>query len=117
MLWASSPSKLRFSFDILDYRFVYESLDFDSISGQDFALEDGATFCSAYPFSGVAENLVLQEKLSHYLDPEDPELCCWRHPELENGADDITVGAVHRQQKDKVVVLEVTTMSRSVPKK
>ncbi|PRQ41589.1 putative vps54-likeVacuolar protein sorting-associated protein [Rosa chinensis] len=63
-----------------------ESLDFDSIGGQgealvaclrevpalyfkeDFALEDGATFRSACPFSGVSENLVLQEKLSHYLD-------------------------------------------------
>ncbi|KAM5561832.1 hypothetical protein ABKV19_022429 [Rosa sericea] len=63
-----------------------ESLDFDSIGGQgealvaclrevpalyfkeDFALEEGATFRSACPFSGVSENLVLQEKLSHYLD-------------------------------------------------
>lgn len=35
---------------------------------EDFALEEGATFRSACPFSGVSENLVLQEKLSHYLD-------------------------------------------------
>lgn len=35
---------------------------------EDFALEDGATFRSACPFSNVSENLVLQEKLSHYLD-------------------------------------------------
>lgn len=63
-----------------------ESLDLDGIGGQgealvaclrevpslyfkeDFALEDGATFRSACPFSNVSENLVLQEKLSHYLD-------------------------------------------------
>ncbi|KAG2689593.1 hypothetical protein I3843_09G145100 [Carya illinoinensis] len=35
---------------------------------EDFALEDGATFRAACPFSNVTENLVLQEKLSHYLD-------------------------------------------------
>ena len=35
---------------------------------EDFALEEGATFRSACPFSNVSENLVLQEKLSHYLD-------------------------------------------------
>ncbi|POO03006.1 Vacuolar protein sorting-associated protein [Trema orientale] len=63
-----------------------ESLDLDGIGGQgealvaclrevpalyfkeDFALEEGATFRSACPFSNVTENLVLQEKLSHYLD-------------------------------------------------
>lgn len=63
-----------------------ENLDVDSIGGQgealvaclrevpalyfkeDFALEEGATFRSACPFSGLSENLVLQEKLSHYLD-------------------------------------------------
>ncbi|PQQ14874.1 vacuolar protein sorting-associated protein 54 chloroplastic [Prunus yedoensis var. nudiflora] len=63
-----------------------ENLDIDSIGGQgealvaclrevpalyfkeDFALEDGATFRSACPFTNVSENLVLQEKLSHYLD-------------------------------------------------
>ncbi|PON76597.1 Vps54-likeVacuolar protein sorting-associated protein 54, C-terminal [Parasponia andersonii] len=63
-----------------------ERLDLDGIGGQgealvaclrevpalffkeDFALEEGATFRSACPFSNVAENLVLQEKLSHYLD-------------------------------------------------
>ncbi|EXC21740.1 Vacuolar protein sorting-associated protein 54 [Morus notabilis] len=63
-----------------------ESLDLDGIGGQgealvaclrevpalyfkeDFALEDGATFRSACPFSNVSENLGLQEKLSHYLD-------------------------------------------------
>ncbi|TQD75939.1 hypothetical protein C1H46_038512 [Malus baccata] len=35
---------------------------------KDFAPEDGATFRSACPFTNVPENLVLQEKLSHYLD-------------------------------------------------
>ncbi|KAD7479015.1 hypothetical protein R6Q59_005201 [Mikania micrantha] len=35
---------------------------------EDFALEDGATFRAASSFSTVAENAVLQEKLSQYLD-------------------------------------------------
>ncbi|CAJ1975661.1 unnamed protein product [Sphenostylis stenocarpa] len=35
---------------------------------EDFRLEDGATFRAACPFANVSENLVLQEKLSHYLD-------------------------------------------------
>uniref|UniRef100_A0A1J3DLL4 Vacuolar protein sorting-associated protein 54, chloroplastic n=1 Tax=Noccaea caerulescens TaxID=107243 RepID=A0A1J3DLL4_NOCCA len=35
---------------------------------EDFALEDGATFRSACPFSSLTENLALQEKLSQYLD-------------------------------------------------
>ncbi|KAI3741427.1 hypothetical protein L1987_59099 [Smallanthus sonchifolius] len=35
---------------------------------EDFALEDGATFRAASSFSTVAENTVLQEKLSQYLD-------------------------------------------------
>ncbi|XP_022572531.2 vacuolar protein sorting-associated protein 54, chloroplastic isoform X1 [Brassica napus] len=35
---------------------------------EDFALEDGATFRSACPFSSLNENLALQEKLSQYLD-------------------------------------------------
>ncbi|KAM7505724.1 hypothetical protein LguiB_004628 [Lonicera macranthoides] len=63
-----------------------ESVDLESIGGQgealvaclrevpalyfkeDFALEDGATFKAACPFATVTENLVLQEKLSQYLD-------------------------------------------------
>ncbi|XAR56144.1 hypothetical protein NMG60_11036498 [Bertholletia excelsa] len=63
-----------------------ENIDLESIGGQgealvaclrevpalyfkeDFALEDGATFRAACPFSTVSENLVLQEKLSQYLD-------------------------------------------------
>lgn len=63
-----------------------ENVDLESIGGQgealvaclrevpalyfkeDFELEDGATFRAACPFSNVSENLVLQEKLSHYLD-------------------------------------------------
>lgn len=35
---------------------------------EDFALEDGATFRAACPFATMPENLVLQEKLSQYLD-------------------------------------------------
>ncbi|KAL8161855.1 hypothetical protein V2J09_013344 [Rumex salicifolius] len=35
---------------------------------EDFQLEDGGTFRAACPFSTVAENLVLQERLSQYLD-------------------------------------------------
>ncbi|GMI93207.1 modified transport to the vacuole 17, ARABIDOPSIS THALIANA VPS54 HOMOLOG [Hibiscus trionum] len=33
-----------------------------------FALEDGGTFRAACPFNDVSENVMLQEKLSHYLD-------------------------------------------------
>ncbi|KAF5197556.1 Vacuolar protein sorting-associated protein 54 protein, partial [Thalictrum thalictroides] len=35
---------------------------------EDFALEEGATFRAACPFSTPLENITLQEKLSHYLD-------------------------------------------------
>ncbi|KAK1384786.1 Vps54 domain-containing protein [Heracleum sosnowskyi] len=35
---------------------------------EDFEIEDGGTFRAACPFSSVGENLVVQEKLSHYLD-------------------------------------------------
>ncbi|KEH37803.1 putative vps54-likeVacuolar protein sorting-associated protein [Medicago truncatula] len=35
---------------------------------QDFHLEEGATFRAACPFSTFAENAILQEKLSQYLD-------------------------------------------------
>lgn len=35
---------------------------------EDFALEDGATFQAACPFSSIPQNVMLQEKLSHYLD-------------------------------------------------
>ncbi|XP_058722884.1 vacuolar protein sorting-associated protein 54, chloroplastic-like isoform X1 [Vicia villosa] len=35
---------------------------------EDFRLEEGATFRAACPFSTFAENAVLQEKLSQYLD-------------------------------------------------
>ncbi|PIA43803.1 hypothetical protein AQUCO_01800091v1 [Aquilegia coerulea] len=35
---------------------------------EDFALEEGATFRAACPFSTPLENIALQEKLSHYLD-------------------------------------------------
>ncbi|XP_031273635.1 vacuolar protein sorting-associated protein 54, chloroplastic isoform X2 [Pistacia vera] len=63
-----------------------ESIDLESIGGQgealvaclrevpalyfkeDFALSEGATFRAACPFSNVTENIVLQEKLSQYLD-------------------------------------------------
>ncbi|GFS38254.1 similar to VPS54 [Actinidia rufa] len=45
-----------------------ESTSFDDLEGADFALEDGAAFRAACPFSTMSENLVLQEKLSQYLD-------------------------------------------------
>ncbi|XP_044479435.1 vacuolar protein sorting-associated protein 54, chloroplastic-like isoform X2 [Mangifera indica] len=35
---------------------------------EDFALSEGATFRAACPFSHVTENILLQEKLSQYLD-------------------------------------------------
>lgn len=35
---------------------------------EDFALEDGSTFQVACPFSSIPQNMMLQEKLSHYLD-------------------------------------------------
>lgn len=35
---------------------------------EDFKLEDGGTFKAACPFKTTSENLVLQEKLSQYLD-------------------------------------------------
>eukprot|EP01018_Ginkgo_biloba_P033615 Gb_03763 [translate_table: standard] len=35
---------------------------------EDFALEDGPTFQAACPFSSIPQNVMLQEKLSHYLD-------------------------------------------------
>ncbi|KAL5699525.1 hypothetical protein ACHQM5_030412 [Ranunculus cassubicifolius] len=35
---------------------------------EDFALEEGATFRAACPFLSPGENMVLQEKLSYYLD-------------------------------------------------
>ncbi|CAN1226115.1 Vacuolar protein sorting-associated protein 54, chloroplastic [Linum grandiflorum] len=72
--------------DIRNHTTKEENLKLESIGGQgealvaclrevpalyfkeDFALEDGATFRAACPFSNVSENLMLQEKLSHYLD-------------------------------------------------
>lgn len=35
---------------------------------EDFALEKGSTFQAACPFSSIPQNMMLQEKLSHYLD-------------------------------------------------
>ncbi|XP_039023431.1 vacuolar protein sorting-associated protein 54, chloroplastic-like isoform X2 [Hibiscus syriacus] len=35
---------------------------------EDFALEDGGTFRAACPFNDISENIMLQEKLSQYLD-------------------------------------------------
>ncbi|KAL3677642.1 hypothetical protein R1sor_027590 [Riccia sorocarpa] len=40
------------------------SLYFD----EDFALDKGSTFHQACPFSSIPQNMMLQEKLSHYLD-------------------------------------------------
>ena len=41
---------------------------------EDFQLEDGATFRAACPFSTMNENLVLQERLSQYLDVVEMQL-------------------------------------------
>jgi vacuolar protein sorting-associated protein 54 len=41
---------------------------------ENFALEDGPTFQVACPYSSIAENMILQEKLSHYLDIIDTHL-------------------------------------------
>ncbi|XP_021678913.2 vacuolar protein sorting-associated protein 54, chloroplastic isoform X3 [Hevea brasiliensis] len=72
--------------DVRNHASKEENLDLESIGGQgealvaclrevpalyfkeDFALEDGPTFRAACPFSNVSENVVLQEKLSQYLD-------------------------------------------------
>ncbi|KAG2240923.1 hypothetical protein Bca4012_014216 [Brassica carinata] len=79
-----SDSHNRFE-DIINHAKEEESSEFDQerhVSGlasclrevpslyfkEDFALEDGATFRSACPFSSLNENLALQEKLSQYLD-------------------------------------------------
>ncbi|KAK9099754.1 hypothetical protein Scep_023184 [Stephania cephalantha] len=45
-----------------------------SSSQEDFALEEGATFRAACPFSSAAENALLQEKLSQYLDTVEMHL-------------------------------------------
>lgn len=80
-----SESYHRFE-DVRNHTSKEENLDLESIGGQgealvaclrevpalyfkeDFALEDGPTFRAACPFSNVSENVVLQEKLSQYLD-------------------------------------------------
>ncbi|CAN1809888.1 Vacuolar protein sorting-associated protein 54, chloroplastic [Linum perenne] len=85
--YLSSISDFYYRFeDIRIHTTKEETLKLESIGGQgealvaclrevpalyfkeDFALEDGGTFRAACPFSNVSENLVLQEKLSHYLD-------------------------------------------------
>ncbi|XP_022716467.1 vacuolar protein sorting-associated protein 54, chloroplastic-like isoform X2 [Durio zibethinus] len=69
--------------DIQNHTTKEQSLDVDNIGEalvaclrevpalyfkEDFALEDGATFRAACPLTDVSENVVLQEKLSQYLD-------------------------------------------------
>ncbi|KAK1368153.1 Vps54 domain-containing protein [Heracleum sosnowskyi] len=73
--------------DIQSHRIRESSVEFDQLGGgqgealvaclrevpalyfkEDFQLEDGGTFRAACPFSTANENLVLQEKLSQYLD-------------------------------------------------
>ncbi|XP_074338003.1 vacuolar protein sorting-associated protein 54, chloroplastic isoform X1 [Apium graveolens] len=73
--------------DIQSHRIRESSVEFDQLGGgqgealvaclrevpalyfkEDFELEDGGTFRAACPFSTANENLVLQEKLSQYLD-------------------------------------------------
>ncbi|KAL4386249.1 hypothetical protein GQ457_09G000530 [Hibiscus cannabinus] len=77
-----SDSYHRFE-DIRNHTTKEQALDVDSIGEalvaclrevpalyfkEDFALEDGGTFRAACPFNDVSENIMLQEKLSHYLD-------------------------------------------------
>ncbi|XP_065847801.1 vacuolar protein sorting-associated protein 54, chloroplastic isoform X2 [Euphorbia lathyris] len=80
-----SDSYHRFE-DIRNHTSKEENLNLENIGGQgealvaclrevpalyfkeDFALEDGPTFLAACPFSNLSENVVLQEKLSQYLD-------------------------------------------------
>ncbi|KAA3478710.1 vacuolar protein sorting-associated protein 54, chloroplastic [Gossypium australe] len=77
-----SDSYYRFE-DIRNHTTKEQSLDVDNIGEalvaclrevpalyfkEDFTLEDGGTFRAACPFTDVSENIMLQEKLSHYLD-------------------------------------------------
>ncbi|KAK8496281.1 hypothetical protein V6N12_003451 [Hibiscus sabdariffa] len=77
-----SDSYHRFE-DIRNHTTKEQSLDVDNIGEalvaclrevpalyfkEDFALEDGGTFRAACPFNDVSENIMLQEKLTHYLD-------------------------------------------------
>ncbi|PPD68602.1 hypothetical protein GOBAR_DD34524 [Gossypium barbadense] len=77
-----SDSYYRFE-DIRNHTTKEQTLDVDNIGEalvaclrevpalyfkEDFALEDGGTFRAACPFTDVSENIMLQEKLSHYLD-------------------------------------------------
>ncbi|TYH47558.1 hypothetical protein ES332_D10G005400v1 [Gossypium tomentosum] len=77
-----SDSYYRFE-DIRNHTTKEQTLDVDNIGEalvaclrevpalyfkEDFALEDGGTFRAACPFTDVSENIILQEKLSHYLD-------------------------------------------------
>ncbi|KAJ4830284.1 Vacuolar protein sorting-associated protein 54 [Turnera subulata] len=84
--YLSSVSEPYHRFEDIRNHASKEATNLDSIAGQgealvaclrevpslyfkeDFALEDGPTFRAACPFSSVSQNLVLQEKLSQYLD-------------------------------------------------
>lgn len=84
--YLSSISEQHHRFEDIRNHTNKEDVDVDNIGGQgealvaclrevpalyfkeDFQLEDGATFRAACPFSNMSENLVLQERLSQYLD-------------------------------------------------
>ncbi|KAL5739106.1 hypothetical protein ACOSP7_028026 [Xanthoceras sorbifolium] len=84
--YLSSVSDPYSRFEDIRHHATKESVDLESIGGQgealvaclrevpalyfkeDFSLSEGATFRAACPFSNVSENVVLQEKLSQYLD-------------------------------------------------
>ncbi|GAB4824867.1 Vacuolar protein sorting-associated protein 54, variant 2 [Ancistrocladus abbreviatus] len=84
--YLSSVSEQFHRFEDIRNHTYKENVDLENIGGQgealvaclrevpalyfkeDFELEDGATFRAACPFSTVSENLLLQERLSQYLD-------------------------------------------------
>ncbi|KAL4191169.1 hypothetical protein AMTRI_Chr07g79370 [Amborella trichopoda] len=67
---------------------------------EDFALEDGVTFKAACPFSSINENLVLQEKLSHYLDVVEVHLV----KEISLRSDSFFEAQGHLQDLNKKIV-------------
>ncbi|KAG4388007.1 hypothetical protein GLYMA_09G083800v4 [Glycine max] len=76
--WSSSSSAVAVA--VPEFAIIPASKAASDVSRSDFLpylspisdafhrFEDGATFRAACPFANVAENLALQEKLSHYLD-------------------------------------------------
>lgn len=85
---------------------------------EDFALEEGATFRAACPFSSPSENIALQEKLSHYLDTvelhlvKEISLRSNSFFEAQGQLQDLNVGVVEacgriRELKETIRLLDV----------